>query len=230
MRNTSSRRKNFSVLLNMADELTVTQYINLFFPQFEPSLKEKLIANCAIKKFTAGEVIMVPGQYFRSTMLIVEGRVKLYRNGDEGNEFFLYYIEPGGACALSMICAAKQETSEVTAKAVEDTVALLIPIQLMDELMRDHKTWYYFVLETYRNRYEDLLTLVDNIAFKSMDERLEFYLKKQSEKLKARQLNITHQEIANDLSTSREVISRLLKKMEQRGDLQLHRNYIEWKR
>ena len=214
----------------MADELTISQYINQLFPQFEPGLKEKLIANCTIKKFDTGEVLMSPGQYFRSTMLIVEGRVKLYRQGEEGNEFFLYYIEPGGACALSMICAARQETSEVMAKAVEDTVALLIPIQLMDELMRDYKTWYYFVLETYRNRYEELLTMVDNIAFKSMDERLEFYLKNQSEKLKTRQLNITHQEIANDLSTSREVISRLLKKMEQRGDLHLHRNYIEWKR
>ena len=114
------------------------------------------------------------------------------------------------------------------AKAVENTVALLIPIQLMDELMKEHKTWYYFVLETYRNRYEELLTLVDNIAFKSMDQRLEFYLKQQHKKLHTRELNITHQEIANDLSTSREVISRLLKKMEQRGDLLLHRNYIEW--
>ena len=212
----------------MADELTVSQYINQFFPQFEPSLKEKLIANCSIKSFEPGEVLMSPGQYFRSTMLIVEGRVKLYRQGEEGNEFFLYYIEPGGACALSMICAARQETSEVMAKSVEKTVALLIPIQLMDELMKEHKTWYYFVLETYRNRYEELLTLVDNIAFKSMDQRLEFYLKQQHEKLQTRQLNITHQEIANDLSTSREVISRLLKKMEQRGDLLLHRNYIEW--
>lgn len=214
----------------MADELTVSQYINRFFPQFEPLLKEKLIANCSVKRFETGEIMMSPGQYFRSTMLIVEGRVKLYRQGEEGNEFFLYYIEPGGACALSMICAAKQETSEVMAKAVEDTVALLIPIQLMDELMRDFKTWYYFVLETYRKRYEELLLLVDNIAFKSMDERLEFYLKQQSEKLKATHLNITHQEIANDLNTSREVVSRLLKKMEQRGDLILYRNYIEWKR
>ena len=214
----------------MVEESTASQYINQFFPQFEPGLKEKLISNCSVKKFAAGEVMMTPGQYFRSTMLIVEGRVKLYRQGDEGNEFFLYYIEPGGACALSMICAAKQETSEIMAKAVEDTVAILIPIQFMDELMRDYKTWYYFVLETYRNRYEELLAMVDNIAFKSMDERLEFYLKNQSEKLATRQLNITHQEIANDLSTSREVISRLLKKMEQRGDLLLHRNYIEWVR
>ena len=212
----------------MAVELTISEYVNQFFPQFEPSLKEKLMSNCSIKTFEAGDVLMAPGQYFRSTMLIVEGRVKLYRQGEEGNEFFLYYIEPGGACALSMICAARQETSEVMAKAVENTVALLIPIQLMDELMKEHKTWYYFVLETYRNRYEELLTLVDNIAFKSMDQRLEFYLKQQHEKLQTRQLNITHQEIANDLSTSREVISRLLKKMEQRGDLLLHRNYIEW--
>lgn len=213
----------------MAETLTVSEYLNDFYPQFEPALKEKLTATCSIKRFNAGEVLMSPGQYFRSTMLIVEGRVKLYRQGDEGNEFFLYYIEPGGACALSMICAAKQETSEVMAKAIEDTVALLIPIHMMDELMKEYKTWYYFVLETYRDRYEDLLTLVDNIAFKSMDERLEFYLKNQAEKLNTRQLNITHQEIANDLSTSREVVSRLLKKMEQRGDLALHRNYIEWK-
>ena len=214
----------------MTETEKISQYINQHFPQFEPALKEKLVANCSIKEFKAGDVLMSPGQYFRSTMLIVEGRVKLYRQGEEGDEFFLYYIEPGGACALSMICAAKQETSEVMAKAVEDTVALLIPIQLMDELIREYKTWYYFVLETYRSRYEELLMMVDNIAFKSMDERLEFYLKQQSEKLKTRQLNITHQEIANDLSSSREVISRLLKKMEQRGDLALHRNYIEWKR
>jgi CRP/FNR family transcriptional regulator, anaerobic regulatory protein len=214
----------------MPDTLTISQYVNKFFPDFEPLLKEKLIANCTIKKFETGETLMSPGQYFRSTMLIVEGRVKLYRQGEDGGEFFLYYIEPGAACALSMICAARQEKSEVMAKAVEDTVALLIPIHLMDELMRDYKTWYYFVLGTYRSRYEELLTMVDNIAFKNMDERLYFYLKRQSEKLKTRQLSLTHQEIANDLSSSREVISRLLKKMEQRGDLVLHRNYIEWRK
>jgi CRP/FNR family transcriptional regulator len=140
-------------------------------------------------------------------MLIAEGRVKLYREGEEGEEFFMYYIEPGGACALSMICAAKQEASEVMAKAVEATVSLLVPIQLMDDLMKDYKTWYYFVIETYRKRYEELLILIDNIAFKSMDERLEFYLKNQYNKLKTRQLHITHQEVANDLTSSREVLA-----------------------
>lgn len=203
--------------------------MNRSFSQFEPALKDALVDSCSLKRFAAGEVLMEPGQYFRSTMLIVEGRVKLYRKGEEGEEFFMYYIESGGACALSMICAAKQETSEIRAKAVEDTVALNIPLQMMDNLMKEYKTWYYFVLDTYRNRYEELLTVIDNIAFKKMDERLEFYLKKQSEKLDTRELQITHQEIANDLGSSREVISRLLKKMEQRGDLVLHRSFIEWK-
>lgn len=214
----------------MTDAALIYHYLNKHYPQFTPALKQKLAENCSIKEFEAGELLMTPGQYFKSTMLIAEGRVKLYRQGNEGEEFFMYYIDNGGACALSMICAARQETSEVMAKTIDRTVAILVPIQLMDELMKDHKTWYYFVLETYRSRYEELLTLIDNVAFKSMDERLEFYLLRQSQNLKTTQLNITHQEIANDLSTSREVISRLLKKMEQRGDLKLHRNYIEWKK
>lgn len=110
----------------MSDEITIGEYINQYFPQFEPTLKERLMSNCSLKKFPAGEILMSPGQYFRSTMLIVEGRVKLYRQGDEGDEFFMYYIEPGGACALSMICAARQEKSEVMAKAMDDTVDLPI--------------------------------------------------------------------------------------------------------
>lgn len=212
----------------MDDSTLISNYISHLFPQFESSLKEKLIANARIKTFAAGEVMMQTGQYFRSTMLIAEGRVKLYRQGDDGNEFFMYYIEPGQACALSMICAAKQQTSEVTAKAVDDTVGLLVPIELMDELMKDHKSWYYFVIETYRNRYEELLNMVDQIAFRAMDERLEFYLINQVQVLQVNQLPLTHQQIATDLNSSREVISRLLKKMEQKGMLSLQRNYIHW--
>lgn len=220
----------FCLILCMTDELTIPEYLDRFFPRFEPSLKKKLAANCSVKHFRAGDILMAPGQYIRSVMLLVGGRVKLYRQGEEGEEFFMYYIEPGSACALSMICAARQETSVVMARAVEDTTALQVPLALMDELMKDHRSWYYFVLETYRNRYEELLTVIDHIAFKGMDERLEFYLKNQSEKLKTRQLKMTHQEIAGDLNSSREVISRLLKKMEQNGDVELHRNYIQWKK
>ncbi|NRF37185.1 Crp/Fnr family transcriptional regulator [Pedobacter foliorum] len=212
----------------MNAEPTIQTYINSLFPSFEPKLKEVLIENGSLKTFAANEMLMHTGQNMRSTILIVEGLVKLYRQGEDGNEFFMYYLQPGNACALSMICATKQETSEVMARAIEPTIGLMIPISLMDTLMKEYKTWYYFVLETYRSRFEELLTVIDNIAFKSMDERLAFYLEKKFSDLKTRSLSITHGEIANDLNSSREVISRLLKKMEQRREVILHRNYIEY--
>jgi len=206
----------------------IKDYLKQNFESFEPALREKIEQNASIKVFEPNEILMTIGQYFRSTLLVVEGRIKLYREGPDGGEFFMYYIEPGSACALSMICAAKKEVSEIMAKAEEKTKVITFPIELMDEMMRNYKTWYYFVLETYRSRFEELLIVIDHIAFKGMDERLDFYLRNQYEKLQIRELKITHNQIASDLNSSREVISRLLKKMEQRGDLILHRNYIEW--
>ncbi|WP_316840089.1 Crp/Fnr family transcriptional regulator [Pedobacter gandavensis] len=209
---------------------SISNYINTLFPQFEPALRQLLIEQVTIKDVKAGEHLMQTGQYFRSTVLIVEGRVKLYREGNEGNEFFMYYLQPGEACALSMICAAKQESSKIMGKAIEDSTILMVPIALMDRLMKEFPSWYYFVMETYRSRFEELLLVIDSIAFNGLDERLSFYLQKQAEHLQTNELKLTHQEIASDLNSSREVISRLLKKMEQKGEIKLYRNYIELKK
>lgn len=206
----------------------IRQYLTTSFPQFEPELKAILTEQATLKEFTAGELLMNTGQYMRFTMLVVDGLVKLYREGDDGSEFFMYYIHPGSACALSMICSTKQETSEIKACAVDNTTVLAVPTSLMDELMKTYRSWYYFVLETYRARFEELLVVIDHISFKGMDERLEFYLEKQHRNLNTRNLMITHAEIANDLNSSREVISRLLKKMEQQKKVVLHRSYIEY--
>lgn len=211
-------------------DINIGHYLNKLFPQFEPALNTFIAENALVVKVPAGEVILRTGQYIKSTMMIIEGRVKLYREGEDGGEFFMYYLERGDACALTMICAAKQETSEVMGKAIEDTTVLAVPIGLMDTMMTTYKTWYYFVLETYRSRYEELLVVIDHIAFKDMDERLFYYLQNQYNNLEVREIKITHSEIAADLNSSREVISRLLKKMEQRGDIALHRNFIEWKK
>jgi CRP/FNR family transcriptional regulator len=212
----------------MNEKELLANYLNTLFPQFEPGLKDTLIAQGALKTYNEEEILMQTGQNMRSTMLIAKGMVKLYREGDEGQEFFMYYLQPGNACALSLICATKQETSQIMAKAIEKTTVLVVPIALMDDLMKTYKTWYYFVLETYRNRFEELLNVIDNIAFKAMDERLEFYLDRQYTDLNTRELMITHSQIANDLNSSREVISRLLKKMEQKKLVILHRNHIEY--
>lgn len=197
------------------------------FPQFEPELIELLDKNAIERTFHAGEVIVRTGQYIKSTVLVLSGRIKIYRQNDEGGEFLIYYLGPGEACAVSLICALQSQTSEITAKAVDDTEVIMLPVQLMDELMSKYKSWSHFVIQTYRNRFDEMLTVIDNIAFRNMDERLEFYLKRCKTDTGKMILNLTHQQIADDLNSSREVISRLLKKMEQLGKIKLNRNSIE---
>ncbi len=205
----------------------IKAYLQKYFPQLEDRLIDTIAEKSSIRVFNRDEIIMQSGRYIRFTLLVVDGMVKLYRENDEGKEYFIYFLEPGDACALSLICAARNQHSEITAVAVEETTAILIPLEIMDALMRDYKSWYYFVLQTYRTRFEELLNVIDQIAFKNMDDRLELYLNNQFRDLKTNILQITHQQIANDLNSTREVISRLLKKMEQDGDIKLHRNAIE---
>lgn len=203
------------------------QSLQEIFPSFENELKEELLQHCETRQFTAGDPLLRSGQSFRATMLIISGLVKVYREDGDGNEFFMYYLQPGQACALSMVCATRQQTSQVMAKAVKDTAVLAVPLAYMDTWMTRYKTWYHFVLETYRSRFEELLVTLDHVAFRAMDERLEFYLRQHHLTLHTDIIEINHQEIADELNSSREVISRLLKKMEQLGKIKLHRNAIE---
>ena len=197
------------------------------FPAFEKELAEAIGIEAILKTFAAGEIIMRTGQYIKSTVLVISGRIKIYRENEEGGEFFMYYLGPGEACAISMICAIQSQTSEVMAKAEEETEVIMIPIALMETFMNKYKSWYQFVIQTYRSRFDELLVVIDNIAFRNMDERLEFYLKRHVRENGNASIELSHQQIADDLATSREVISRLLKKMEQRNLVQLHRNMIE---
>lgn len=199
----------------------------LLFPQFEDDLIELLEKEAVQKTFLAGETIIRTGQYIKSTTIVLKGQIKIYRENQDGGEFLMYYLGPGQACAVSMICAIQSQTSEIMAMAEEDTEVLMLPVQLMDELMKRFKSWYQFVIQTYRSRFDELLVVVDNIAFRNMDERLEFYLKRYAEKSGKKNIELSHQQIADDLNSSREVISRLLKKMEQRNMVILHRNMIE---
>jgi CRP/FNR family transcriptional regulator len=201
--------------------------IKALFPQFEPELMNEIIANGVIKTIPAGEVLMRTGQFIKSTMLILEGNVKVFRENEDGGEFLMYFLQPGEACAISIICAAKTEASRVMAKTTEETTVLMIPLQLLDRWMLDYKSWYHFVLSTYRNRFDELLLLIDQVAFRNMDERLLSYLERHSKVHNSPIISLSHQQIADELNSSREVISRLLKKMEQRHMVILHRNAVE---
>jgi len=213
----------------LCKRISTMQPLYTLYAQLEPALLDEIEKNATIKTFKSGEIIMRTGQYIKSTMLLIEGSIKIFRENEDGDEFLMYFIQPGEACAISLVCASKMEASQIMAKSMEETTVILVPIQLMDEWMSKYKSWYYFVLETYRNRFEELLLLIDNVAFRNMDERLQFYLNRHASVNQSNIVNLSHQQIADELNSSREVISRLLKKMEQRKMLMLHRNYIELK-
>jgi CRP/FNR family transcriptional regulator len=181
-----------------------------------------------LKTCLANETIITPGSYIKSVPLIVYGTIKISRVDAEGKEVFLYHITTGQTCAISLNCCMTMRPSEIKAEAEEDTEFLTIPVDYLDDWMTRYKSWKSFMLETYRDRFNDLIRTIDSIAFLKLDERLEKYLNEKVRVLKSRNIEITHQQIAEELNSSREVISRLLKKLEQQNRVKLGRNKLEW--
>lgn len=203
------------------------ELIRTIFPDFEKALVTEIASRGTLRHFHAGDLLMKTRQNIRSTMLILSGLAKVYREDDEGSEFYIYHIGPGQGCALSMICALRQQTSQIMARAVAETDAIVVPLEMMDTWMMKYPSWYRFVIGTYRSRFEELLVTIDQIAFRNMDERLIFYLKKHRDILQSKLLPVTHTEIAIELNSSREVISRLLKKLADKGMVKVHRQFVE---
>lgn len=197
------------------------------FPSLAPELLEEMHRHGSTRHLREGEELLKSGQNIRSTILILEGLVKIYREDEEGHEIYMYHLAPGQACALSIVCSLQNKISEIKAKAIVPTEVLAVPIEFVDKWMKDHYSWYQFVLSTYRTRFEELLGTIDAIAFNKMDERLVMHLKKHQQMFNSNIISLTHAKIATELSTSREVISRLLKKMEEKGMIKLNRQNIE---
>ena len=197
------------------------------FPDWEDGLYDAILNEAELKEAKAGTTLLKMGQNIKSAMLVVEGTIKLYQEDETGGEYFMYHLNPGEACAVTLVCNYHHEQSQVLAKAVTDIQYLAIPIEFMEKWLNEFKSWHYFVIKTYRSRYEELLKTINEIAFKNMDERLEFYILKYVKQFGVI-VNLTHQDIANDLNTSREVISRLLKKMEHNGWIIMNRNSFDW--
>ncbi|MCC6461456.1 MAG: Crp/Fnr family transcriptional regulator [Saprospiraceae bacterium] len=197
------------------------------FQDLEEPLRKELQEKGRLVQAPPGTSLLQTGQNIRSTMIVLDGLVKLYREDNQGSEFFMYYLEPGDGCALSLICDRTHRTSSVTARAVTDSTLLVVPLEHTENWMRQYRTWYHFVVGTYRQRYEELLETIDSIAFQNMDERLEFYLRRHRDTLQTNTLHLTNTEIAQELNSSREVISRLMKKLSETGKVRLLKNGIE---
>lgn len=190
----------------------------------------KLIENIRkfgkLVSFQPNEVIIEPGNYIKSVPIVIEGTIKVLREDEEGKEVFLYYLEPGDTCAITLTCCSTYLPSEIKAIAEEPTMIISIPINKHEDWTHEFKQWKEFVAQTYQKRFNELLRTIDDIAFKKMDERLIKYLNRKARQSDSNILKITHQEIARDMGTSREVISRLLKQLENDGHITLSRNLI----
>ncbi|HEX6334718.1 MAG TPA: Crp/Fnr family transcriptional regulator [Flavisolibacter sp.] len=203
------------------------QEISRHFPTLERELVEQLVEVADLRSYEEGDILMRTGQNIRTSLLVLDGLVKIYREDDMGDEFFMYYLEPGKACAMSLVCALGTETSGLMARAVTRATVLMVPLQYVDEWMGKYRSWTQFVVGSYRERFDELLQTIDHIAFRNMDERLVFYLKRHQEKLKTNNISIPFTEIAQDLNSSREVISRLMKKLSEKGIIRMHKTHIE---
>ena len=202
-------------------------FIENFTSSFEPELINELRKKAKPLSIKAGETILDYGQIVRSMPIIVSGVVKVYRQDSEGREILLYYVNSKESCAMTFTCCMEQFPSEIKAVAEEDVDMLTVPIDVMDEWLMKYATWKSFVMTTIRNRFNEMLHSIDQIAFHKLDERLITYLKQKSETTGSKLINLSHEQIANDLATSRVVISRLLKKLENEKLLLLYRNQIK---
>lgn len=194
---------------------------------FEDDLLNEIMGVGVLKEVPEGSKMMDIGDYVKSMPLLISGAIKILRENIEGDELLLYYLEKGETCSMTMTCCLGQKQSEIRAIAETDAKLIMVPVQKMEEWTSKYKSWRNFVFESYHNRINELLATLDSIAFQQMDERLEQYLREKSRVNESDIIKNTHQEIAYDLNTSRVVISRLLKKMEQMGKIELGRNYLK---
>jgi CRP/FNR family transcriptional regulator len=206
----------------------MNQDIRHTFPSFENGLLESLENEAEVKIFEPGEEIVKTGQYFKSILLVIDGMIKVYREDEQGNEYFMYYLEPGQACSLAMIPSDRREKSEVMGNVVNNTTVIAVPPECMDQWMFKYKSWYKYVMDSHREGFEKLLATFDHTAFKSMDAKLVYYLRLEQKIHQTNVLLINKAKIAKELNSSREVISRVMKKMADRGLIKvLKKQFIE---
>ena len=194
---------------------------------FEKELLVEIVEVSKIVSIKKDDVLMDIGKYIKSMPLLISGAIKIMREDFDEGELLLYFLERGDTCAMTLACCMGDKKSEIRAIAENDGVVAMIPVGKMEEWMGKYKSWRAFVFESYNSRFNELLSAIDNIAFMKMDERLLNYLNEKSKIENTKIINKTHKEIAYELNSSRVVISRLLKALENEGTVKLNRNTIE---
>jgi CRP/FNR family transcriptional regulator, anaerobic regulatory protein len=189
-------------------------------------LSEKLTNLGFTKTFIEGDIVLNESDFIKSIPIVTKGSIRVMRTDEDGREILLYYIKAGESCIMSFLGGMHHETSKIKAVAEEQTEILFVPVDKVSDLVRKNPEWLDYIFRLYHKRFEELLDVVNAIAFKKLDERLLDFIRKKAEVTKSQTLSITHEQLANELGTAREVVSRLLKKMEDDGVVKLGRNKL----
>lgn len=191
-----------------------------------PELVEKLYQNSIRKEYRAGSIILNENANIRAIPIVIKGTLKVIRTEEDGREILLYYIKAGESCIMSFLGGLHNETSKVKAEAEEDAEILFLPMDKVSLFIKEYPQWLDYIFRLYHKRFEELLEIVNAIAFKKIDERILNLLDKKAALTGSKTLQITHEQLANELGTARVVVSRLLKQLEETGAVQLGRNKI----
>ncbi len=191
-----------------------------------PLIREKLADFGFTKTFAEGEIILNENAYIKAIPIVTTGSIRVMRTDEDGKEILLYYIKAGESCIMSFLGGLHHDTRKVKAIAEEETEILFIPIDKVSLLIKEFPEWLDYIFRLYHKRFEELLEVVNAIAFKKLDERLLNFIKRKCEMTKSQTLHLTHEQLSNELGTARVVVSRLLKQMEDEGLVKLGRNKI----
>ena len=194
--------------------------------KISPELKAKLSELGFQKTFEENEVILRESSYIKAIPIVIQGSLRVMRTEEDGRELLLYYIKAGESCIMSFLGGIHDDTSKINAVAEEKTELLLIPMDKISLLVKDFPEWLDYIFKLYHKRFEELLEVVDAIAFKKLDERILDFVKNKAKLSNSKVINLTHEQIANELGSARVVVSRLLKQLESEGVVELGRNKI----
>ncbi|OFY85312.1 MAG: Crp/Fnr family transcriptional regulator [Bacteroidetes bacterium RIFCSPLOWO2_12_FULL_35_15] len=194
--------------------------------QMDAALRNELISLGTVKEMEAGCTMLSENSYIKNIPIVLSGSVKVMREDEDGREILLYYIKPGETCIMSVLGGINNETSKIKAIVEDKAEILMIPIEKANLLVQKFPAWNEFVLRLYNKRFEELLSVINAIAFQKIDQRILELLEKKRELSGNNEINITHQQLADELGTAREVVSRLLKQLERDKKITLSRNKI----
>jgi CRP/FNR family transcriptional regulator, anaerobic regulatory protein len=194
---------------------------------FEPALLQEIQQFGIWQHFKEGDLIIDYGKYIRMMPIVVKGTIKVYRLDETGKEILLYYLSSNESCSMAYSCCVEAKKSEIKAIAEDDVEIIGIPSIKLDEWLCKYAGWKAYIMRSFNERFTELLKSIESIAFHKLDERLVAYLKEKQRLSGSSVIKASHYLIADELATSRVVISRLLKQLENDKKIILYRNEIK---